>query len=303
MTGTIFNIQHYALHDGPGIRTTVFFKGCPLGCWWCHNPESLSTLKQLVFWPERCLHCGRCLAHCSQAEAHPVSMPEETKAAPAAAHCQRCGLCAQACPTEALEMSGNEMTVDEVMKQLEKDDLFYIESGGGVTFSGGEPLMQPDFLILLLQACKKKGWHTTLDTCGHAPLEVLQRVAPLVDLFLFDIKHMDEGRHKVLTGVSNRLIFSNLEWLIRTGKDILIRVPVIPGINDDIDHFHSLGRYLQQQKLTRVHLLPYHAIGADKYARRGMTYRLPQLKRPSQEHLDKLTALLSAYDLDIFQGG
>lgn len=303
MKGTIFNVQHFSLHDGPGIRTTVFFKGCPLGCWWCHNPESLRPEKQLLFWPDRCLACGMCLDHCPKGKEVSLVKPTPQHTAPAGEQCHLCGLCAQACPAEALEMSGTEVTVAEVMAQLEKDALFYHQSGGGVTFSGGEPLMQPGFLHSLLKACKGKGWHTALDTCGYAPPEVVTTVLPLVDLFLYDIKHMDDNRHRELAGVSNQGILENLSLLAASGKEVRLRIPVVPGVNDDDAHYHALGRYLQKVKLTKIHLLPYHAIGADKYAQRGMTYPLPDTKPPTQESLDYISRLLSAYGLDIVQGG
>ncbi len=241
MMGRIFNIQKYSIHDGPGIRTTVFFKGCPLSCWWCHNPESQSSKEELVYDPNKCISCGDC---------------EKT------------------CPTEALEQIGSKITTEDLIKEIEKDMVFYEQSGGGVTFSGGEPLLQIDFLDELLTYFKKRGIHTTLDTCGYSSWANLLRIKDKVDLFLYDIKHMDDEKHMEYVGVSNKQILSNLEDLAMEGSDIWIRIPIIPGINDDRLNLQNICDYLLKLNLKRVFLLPYHDIGIDKYKKLNMDYKM-----------------------------
>jgi pyruvate formate lyase activating enzyme len=296
--GTIFNIQRYALHDGPGIRTTVFLKGCPLKCWWCHNPESLSSSIELTFWPERCLSCNACSLHCPQRQTHdPIGLPNQ------AVSCELCGKCAAVCPSEALEIVGRLMSVEETVTELQKDSLFYLESGGGVTFSGGEPLMQPEYLTAVLTACRANGWHTTVDTSGYAPEKIFHNLIPLTDLFLYDLKHLDDVIHRKVTGVSNVQILRNLDLLLGSVSQIQIRFPVIPGINDAPGHLHSIGRYLSVRGIRQLHLLPYHTIGLDKYKRRSIDYLLSDLQTPSEDHLNEISAILAGYHLDVHIGG
>ena len=264
ISGILFDIKHFAIHDGPGTRTTVFFKGCPLSCWWCHNPESQAAAPQLVFHPQRCLEgCSDCLGACP-AEALSGRGPQ---IAVDRGRCRLCGECSQACPTEALAIIGRSWTADEVMEEIVKDRLFYDQSGGGATFSGGEPLAQPEFLAALLAACRSQGIHTAVDTCGHASWETLRAVADLADLFLYDIKLIDERRHAAVTGVGNRLILGNLARLaaLAPGR-VQARLPLIPGITDDQENLTAIAAYLKRLKTIReVALLNYHRGGRQKY--------------------------------------
>lgn len=267
MTGRIFDIQHFSIHDGPGIRTTVFLKGCPLRCRWCHNPESYSREPQLSYLPEKCIGCGYCIKACP-GQAHRVI---EGKHIFDRTRCVACGQCTEQCYANALELIGRDVSVDEAMKEVLADKPFYDTSDGGVTLSGGEPLMQPDFSEALLQAAKAQGLHCCCDTCGHADFAHLQKIAEVVDLFLYDLKHIDPARHEEITGVDNRLILENLRKLHDDGQAIRLRIPLIPGFNDEQANLEGIGRLTRSlPRLEGVEVMPYHKLGQSKMARLGM---------------------------------
>ena len=294
-TGTVFNIQRYSIHDGPGIRTTVFLKGCPLDCWWCQNPESQLSGQEMIFWGDRCIGCGACSTICpSDAIQIKNGIPVTEKE-----KCILCEKCIEKCPALAREMIGKKLTTEEVIKEIEKDLVFYEESDGGVTFSGGEPLRQSEFLESLLICCQKKKIHTAVDTSGYISWEILNKISPKVDLFLYDLKLMDNERHKKYTGVSNELILENLKKLSSVHNNILVRFPVIPGINDDYQNIKEIGKFLSSLKIAQVSLLPYHYIGIDKYRRLGMTYRLAGIQSPSEERLSEVSAILRKFNLNV----
>jgi len=294
-TGIIFNIQKYSIHDGPGIRTTVFLKGCPLNCWWCHNPESQSFIPELIFWEYKCIHCETCFKICPSGA---IKMKEGIPVTDRDI-CTLCGKCVNQCPTQAREMIGRKMTAREVMKEIEKDIMFYRESGGGVTFSGGEPLSQDDFLEELLHCCKDREIHTTLDTSGYATWQVLDKIRDRVDLFLYDVKIMDNKKHKKYTGVSNKIILENLKKLSLLNENIFVRIPVIPGINDDEQNIKSIGEFLSPLKIKQVELLPYHNIGSEKYKRLGKIYQMKNTPAPSGKKLTEISNILKGFNLNI----
>jgi pyruvate formate lyase activating enzyme len=296
LTGTIFDIRKYSIHDGPGIRTAVFFKGCPLECRWCHNPEGRSFHPELIFRPGRCILCDDCLTACPNGAV--TRLADEIRVD--RSRCTVSGECAVICNAEALQVVGRKVTVDQVMSEIEKDTVFFGQSGGGVTFTGGEPLAQPRFLLELLAACRTHNLHTAVDTSGFSTWKTLDKIRPLVDLFLFDLKLMDEARHRKWTGVSNTRILSNLQKLSEMGHHVLIRIPVIPGVNDDEQNLAQTAKFLTSlPNVPSVELLSYHNIAEGKYAGLGMEYPVPGIHPPTPERMAGTASFLAGNGLQI----
>ena len=268
MQGVIFDIQSYAIHDGPGIRTCVFFKGCPLRCAWCHNPESQMKKVEVAYRQGKCAHCGRCVEACP----HDALSMHGDGVHRDAERCVACGQCVDTCLNDAMEMIGYEISAQEVARIVERDKPFYDESGGGVTLTGGEPTSQAGFLFELLGELKQRGIHTALETCGYFDKKLVDRLVESVDLFLFDVKHLSDRRHKQATGAGNRRILDNFRAVVdRAGEERVIpRIPVIPGFNSDPDSVESTAVFLAGRKWRGpVHLLVHHAWAKDKYRMLG----------------------------------
>lgn len=298
--GMIFNIQKYSIHDGPGIRTTVFLKGCPLSCIWCHNPESQSFEPEILFYGKRCIGCEECLKQCNRGAlyAKDGTMHYDRE------KCSLCRSCVKACYAKAREIAGELVDANYVMKQIEKDRVFYDESGGGVTFSGGEPLSQPGFLLELLERCKKNEIHTAVDTSGYANPDVVSKVSEYTDLFLYDLKFIDDEKHIKYTGVSNKLILENLKTVSRLGKKIFIRIPTIPGINDDDENIKLTADVIGSTPgVEQVNMLPYHNIAADKYRRLGRPGSLTDIKVPTAEEIERTAQKYLSYGIRVKIGG
>ena len=271
MKATIFDIERNSYVDGPGIRTTVFFKGCNLRCAWCHNPESQSARPQMLVYKNKCTGCGKCREKCS----HNLES------------CDLCGKCTIYCPHDAREICGKEYTVDEVLTEVLKDKTFYENSGGGVTFSGGECMLQIDFLEAILKECKMNGIHTAVDTAGHVPFDYFERIIPYTDLFLYDVKCFEAERHKLYTGMSNELILDNLQRLLVLKASVWARIPIIPSVNDSEEEMLNIKSFLSSCGVPeKIELLPYHAMGEHKYAAIGKEVKMFSV--PSEEKMMQL---------------
>ena len=297
-SGVVFNIMRFALHDGHGIRTTVFVKGCPLRCRWCHNPESQEFAPSPMYFANRCRLCYDCLAACSTGairfeEGKLVTSPE----------CERCGDCAEACVAGARQLAGQRVTVAEVLAECERDVVFFDESGGGVTVSGGEPLSQPDFAEALLAGCRERKIHTALDTCGFADREAALRVSRYADVVLYDLKLLDSAAHRKYTGVPSEPILANLAALTEAGRNLIVRIPLIPGVNDDRESLGALTDFVWLLGLRRIDLLPYHKIGVDKYGRLGRARPLGEVEPLPETELSRIAADLADRGFAIRIGG
>ena len=306
VSGFVFDIKRYAIHDGPGIRTTVFFKGCPLRCQWCHNPESWKPAAEPALRTARCLRCGQCVELCRQNAVSidgdlPKTDPEK---------CTVCGECVEACPGGAREIIGSRTTVGEVMAEIEKDCIFYEQSGGGVTFSGGEPLAQGDFLLALLNQCRARQIHTAVDTSCYAQPDIVDMIGRKTDLFLCDIKHTNSETHKQYTGVENTLILNNIRRLCEAGNQIVIRIPIIPGFNDDDANIDATGRFAASLRgVKRIDILPYNQGGREKSTRLtagidvSQSPGAVQIETPNDREMNLIAERLGNYGFKVKIGG
>jgi pyruvate formate lyase activating enzyme len=294
MEGIVFNIQRYSLDDGPGVRTTVFLKGCPLSCLWCSNPESMNPLPEVTWRYTTCKRCGTCVETC------PLGLItiDEDGVHIDRKSCDRCGKCVEACVTESLRMCGTRMTVEEVYNVVKRDIDFYKVSGGGITCSGGEVLMQADFVAELFKRCRENEIHTCADTSGFGSKQAMETILAYADLIYFDLKHMDAAEHQRLCGQSNDLILSNLALVVEKGIPMVIRVPLIPGYNDSDENITALAKTVADMtKETPVNILPYHRYGENKYRMTDKTYQLDGVKYPTEEELEKAKQIIESFGL------
>lgn len=297
----IFNKQKYNMYDGPGVRTLIFFKGCPLRCKWCSNPEGLEKKYQIMLKPTICVSCGSCVPVCPQ-KIHSIS-PDGIHLIDRSINCIGCGSCVEACIPDALKVAGQQESISSLMEYIEQDRAFYEQSGGGVTLGGGEVTAQPEAAINLLMACKQDGFHTAIETCGYVKKDVLMRFAEFVDLFLFDLKHIDPERHFQLTGVRNEIILENLEELLLKRQHVKVRMPMLKGINDSQGEIRGVIEFLEPFKEFKnfegIDLLPYHKLGVNKYLQLGMEYPIEGDPSLSDEDLDRIEGWLKEYDFPV----
>jgi len=297
-----FDIKRYSINDGPGIRITIFIKGCPMSCVWCHNPEGISPQKQKMYSRKRCIGCLKCISACP-ADALSTT-PDGIKTDNTT--CILCGKCVEACPSKAMEISGTEYSTDYLIQEIEKETIFMDRSEGGVTFCGGEPLLYPDILSELLIRCGELGVHRAVDTALFAKAQIVKEIIPKTDLFLVDLKHIDPSKHKEFCGVSNELILSNLRMIAEAGADFIIRIPLIGGINADTKNITDSAKYLSSLPWKRklVNLLPFHEIAAGKHEKMGTTYnpsKIP-MDTPKPERLQQCIKIFNDFGIEATVG-
>jgi pyruvate formate lyase activating enzyme len=299
--GFIYDLQRFAIHDGPGIRTLVYMKGCPLKCLWCSSPQTQKSKPEIMRNEINCQMCGRCVDICPD---HLITISDEGEIFYDRKLCKVCGKCVEACPNQALKLIGYHVTTEELYKEVNKDSPFYRRSDGGVTVGGGEPTMQIDFVADFLKRCKQTYIHTAIETCGYVKWEKMENLLNYVDLVYIDIKHMDPAVHKELTGVSNELILENAKKISEI-KPMIIRIPTIPGLNDSEKNITATARFAAGlgDNLKRIDLLPYHKFGTQTYSRIGMEYKLPDVEPPSEDHMKKLKDIVESCGVKAQIGG
>ncbi len=290
----VISITRMTVHNGPGIRTLILLKGCPLRCIWCSTPESWNESPEIAFYPDRCILCGDCIPVCPRnaltAGDKAVIINREL--------CDNCGQCGTVCYTEALRLLGQKYTVEELVQEVRKDDIAYKHSGGGVTISGGEPLLEPEFTLELLRAFKRNGINVGVDTCGFVPRENIEDILPYVDFFLWDTKHMDDNIHRELTGVSNRLTLDNLRFVSEKDTPVYLRIPIIPGYNDSEDNLRAICEFAKDlSSLVEIHLLPLHHLGKARYVALGLEYPIDGIPLIQNEVLQEIKKLVESYGL------
>jgi pyruvate formate lyase activating enzyme len=297
MTGTVFNTQKFSIHDGTGIRTLIFMKGCPLRCIWCSNPESQRTGPEVMFVRSKCTGCGKCAALCREAAVDDVTFDIDRS------RCVKCGLCTSKCYAGAKKMTGRQVTVREMMELIEKDRIFYTNSGGGVTVGGGEPAMQHGFVEELLKACRESHIHTAIETCGYGRWQDICGMFDNADQIFFDLKAMDPELHRRLTGVSNELILHNAEQAAVRGKDVIFRIPLIPGCNDSLTNIEETGIFVGglsgNGRNVSIEILPYHDLGRDKYRWLDMDYGLEDTGKPDATQVEELKTILKDHGCSV----
>ena len=300
-TSLIFDIKKFAINDGPGIRLTVFFKGCNLSCEWCHNPESISPKIQKIYTVAKCIGAVKCIENCPNDALKMTSEGIVTNYD----ICNLCGICAEICPTKAFEILGKSQPLDELMKIIDNEAVFFVHSGGGVTFSGGEPLMHSDYLLQILKECGKRFYHRVVDTTAFSTVETILEVAEHTELFLIDLKVMDTNIHKEYTGVSNEKILSNITEVAKKDVDIIFRIPLIKGINTSKDNIVKTANFIISLEGERriVNLLPYHKVAENKHKKLGKPENFTEFEEPNSEEINEIVKIFKDYEIEVKIGG